>query len=177
MKEKAFTQWGDRSTQGTITVANRHNAQNPQIELVNLARRAKLGRWEVAQNTACVCSHLNLLCPSPGSPTPDARILESGSRLTKLFQRDTKSPRTPSLALTRFSDNSSEFHRVRVLSVCWKYVRIVRSASYVPCRISNFWWLNPHGRFNSVPGHHISQWVTPFHCLKACAQLRTKLYW
>jgi len=114
-----------------------------------LARPAKLERWAVAQNTACVCSHLNLLCPSPGSPTPDARILRISSRsrlLTKLVQRDTN----------KISDNSSEFHRVRVLDTCWKYVQIVRSGSYVPCRITKFQRLNPHGRFNSVPGHQLS---------------------
>jgi hypothetical protein len=79
----------------------------------------------------------------------DARILRISSRsrlLTKLVQRDTN----------KISDNSSEFHRVRVLDTCWKYVQIVRSGSYVPCRITKFQRLNPHGRFNSVPGHQLS---------------------
>ena len=38
--------------------------------------------------------------------------------------------------------------------MCWKFVQIVPSAFYVPCRITKFQRLNGHGRFNSVPGHY-----------------------
>jgi hypothetical protein len=52
--------------------STRHNAQNPKSSWSIWRSPAKLGRWAVGTEYCLCLLSLNLLCPSPGSPTPDA---------------------------------------------------------------------------------------------------------